>query len=82
MSMGMSMTGAAKAMKSLIFGKPRAGNDGRNDGRETTAEMAGRTQGRGGGQSLSVRAAHLERAYGGYGCLAPDLADAWRCCRC
>ena len=56
MSMGMSMTGAARAMKSLIFGKPRTGNNGRNDGRETTAEMAdGRREGEGANPYLSAR---------------------------
>ena len=79
MSMGMSMTGAARAMKSVIFGKPRAvARTDATSGSEAAMDD-GRRQGRGGGQSLSVGAAHLERAYGGYGCLAPDLADAWRC---
>lgn len=56
MSMGMSMTGASRALKSLIFGKPRSGNEG-NDERATDAAtgaaMAEMTDGRRAGEGAN-----------------------------
>ena len=82
MSMGMSMAGAAKAMKSLIFESPRTGNNGRDDGRKTDARDGGRRRaGEGANPYLSARRTWNEHM-GDHGGLAPDLADAGAVCRC